>query len=65
MKPLKMKAEVPEGEYLGKLTSVEEWKENVEKYGLGVRFAFEISKGDYAGQEICSWQAESRCRFMA
>ena len=54
MKPLTMKAEVPEGEYIGKLTSVEEWTENQEKYGPAIRFAFEITKGDFQGQETCS-----------
>lgn len=51
---LTMKAEIPEGEYLGRLTSVEEWTQNAEKYGPAVRFAFEILKGDYKGQEAVS-----------
>ena len=49
---LTMKAEVPEGEYLGKLVSVDEWNENVDKYGPAIRFAWVITRGDYEGQEV-------------
>ena len=47
-----MKADVPEGEYLGKLLAVEEWNENVDKYGPAVRFAWEITRGDFQNQEV-------------
>ena len=49
---LTMKADVPEGEYIGKLTEIQEWTENEEKYGPAIRFVFEIAKGDLQGQEV-------------
>jgi len=49
---LTMKAEMPEGEYLGDLTAVEEWNENADKYGPAIRFVFRITEGDYADQEV-------------
>lgn len=49
---LTMKADVPEGEYLGKLLAVEEWKENADKYGPAIRFVWEITRGDFQNQEV-------------
>ncbi len=47
-----MKAEIPVGEYLGKLIAVDEWNENLDKFGPAVRFAWEILKGPFQGQEV-------------
>lgn len=48
---------VPEGQYQAELTAVEPFNENADKYGEAFRFVWEITEGDFEGDEssrICA-----------
>lgn len=56
----------PAGTHGAKFARIEEYKENVEKYGAGVRLVWTIVGGDHAGEEataICSAKLSAKSKL--